>query len=547
MAWRGDDPVVAADGSAVFSLRPPLTRVLSHLSFVALMSVLFLTFLDNTVVSPVLTNVQAELHAGVPQLQWVVGAYALAFASLMLVSGSLGDLIGRKPVMLVGVAIFIAGSIVSAVAKDPTALITGRIIMGVGAAGSEPGTLSMIRHIYPERERRARALGAWAAVSGLALAAGPVIGGILVGLWSWRAIFWFNVLFGGAALIVASVSLPNNPPEIRSRLDVAGFLLSTIALATATFATIDAESVGYGANLIIALYAISFVAIIAFVIVESRVRSPMLNLRYFGRRTFLGANFVAFTTYFAIFSIFFFVALYLEVIVGVGAYRLALDFLPLLAGMVAASLYSGRWVARAGSRRPMIVGSLLAAAGVFLTNVVINTHVGLGSLGWTMGLAGVGFGIVVVPVTSDALQALPAAHSGMAASTVNTARELGAVAGVAILGSIVNGQLTVNLTHRLIQIGVPASYRAEIISALTTGTISDKVKQYRGGGAALQAIINKVVDAAYGAFTNGLHIALLVASSLMVVSAVISLFGGTEAEVGQPTNVVDRVSADRLP
>ncbi len=529
MAW-GDDPVVMTDGSSIVSARAPLTSALSHLSFVALMSVLFLTFLDNTVVSPVLTNVQSELHAGVPQLQWVVGAYALAFASLMLVSGSLGDLIGRKPVMLVGVGIFITGSVISAIAKDPTILIVGRIVMGIGAAGSEPGTLSMIRHIYPERQRRARALGAWAAVSGLALAAGPVIGGILVGLWSWRAIFWANVLFGGVALVIALVALPNNPPEIHAPLDAAGFALSTTALATATFATIRAESIGYGASSIITLYVISLVSLVAFIVVESRVRSPMINLRYFGRRTFLGANFVAFTTYFSIFSIFFFVALYLEVVVGVGAYRLALDFVPLLAGMVAASLFSGRWVARTGSRTPMVVGSILAAAGVFTTNLVIGTHVGLGTLGWTMGLAGVGFGIVVVPVTSDALQSLPAAHSGMAASTVNTARELGAVSGVAILGSIVNGQLTVHLTQRLIQIGVPASYRAEIIAALTTGTIGAKAKQYQGGGAAIQAIIDKVVNAAYGAFTNGLHIALLVASGLMVVSALTALIGGTGSE-----------------
>ena len=540
MMWRGDDSLVASDGLAAVTLRRPLSSALSHLSFVALMSVLFLTFLDNTVVSPVLTNVQAELHAGVPQLQWVVGAYALAFASLMLVSGTLGDLLGRKPVMLVGVAVFIAGSIVSALAKDPTILIVGRIVMGVGAAGSEPGTLSMIRHIYPERQRRARALGAWAAVSGLALAAGPVIGGILVGLWSWRAIFWFNVLFGGAALIIALVALPNNPPEVHARLDVVGSILSIVALATATFATIRAESIGYGASPIVAMYVISFVSFIAFIVVESRVRSPMLNLRYFARRTFLGANFVAFTTYFAIFSIFFFVALYLEVVVGVGAYRLALDFLPLLAGMVLSSLFSGRWVARTGSRTPMMVGSILAAAGVFLTNLVIDTHVGLGTLGWTMGLAGIGFGIVVVPVTSDALQALPAAHSGMAASTVNTARELGAVAGVAILGSIVNGQLTVHLTQRLIKLGVPASYRSEIIAALTTGTIGAKAKQYQGGGAAIQAIIDKVVNAAYGAFTNGLHIALLVASALMVLSACIALVGGTGVTAIQADGDEDR-------
>ena len=527
MTWPGDGSAVVSASAA--TVESPATGFWSHLSFTALMSVLFLTFLDNTVVSPVLTNVQTELHAGVPQLQWVVGAYALAFASLMLVSGSLGDLIGRKPVMLVGVAIFCAGSVVSALAKDPNTLIVGRVIMGIGAAGSEPGTLSMIRHIYPERERRARALGAWAAVSGLALASGPVIGGVLVGIWSWRALFWFNVLFGSAAFVIAFVALPDSAPEIHARLDVGGFILSATALATATFATIAGESVGYGASSIIALYVISVVSLTAFVIVESKSKHPMINLRYFGRRIFLGANFVAFTSYFSIFSIFFFVALYLEVVAGVGAYQLALDFLPLLAGMVLASLFSGRWVARAGSRTPMIVGSLVAALGVFLTNLVIDVHVGVGSLGWTMGLAGIGFGIVVVPVTSDALHSLPAAHSGMAASTVNTSRELGAVAGVAILGSIVNGQLTVHLTQRLTQIGVPAAYRAEIISALTTGSIGAKAKQYEGGSKAIQAIIDKVVNAAYGAFTTGLHIALLIASALMVMSAVFAAVGGTGA------------------
>ena len=523
MVWRSDDPVVATDGSAVVALRPPLTSALSHLSFVALMSVLFLTFLDNTVVSPVLTNVQSELHAGVPQLQWVVGGYALAFASLMLVSGSLGDLLGRKTVMLVGVGVFIAGSVVSALAKDPTVLIIGRVIMGVGAAGSEPSTLSMIRHIYPNRRARARALGVWAAVSGLALALGPVIGGVLVGLWTWRSVFWFNLVFGVIAFIVSSVSLQESVNEERRSIDGAGFVLSSIALALATFATIRGETWGYRSSGVITMYAIAGVSLVAYFVVESRVRHPMLQVAWIKNRAFLGSTVIAFTSYFSIFSIFFFVALYLEVVASVSAYTLALDFLPLLGGMVVASLVTGRWVSRVGTRSPLVLGCFLAAAGVLLTNVVLTPTVGLDPLGWTMGLAGIGFGIVVVPINQTALTAIPATHSGIAASTINTSRELGAVTGVAILGSLVNGQLTVDLTRRLVQLGIPPAYRQLVINAVITGSVnSQAAAQEKISSGAVKKLIGEVVRAAYGAFSHGLDLALTAAGVLMLVSAVIA-------------------------
>ncbi len=178
------------------------------LALATLCAVLFLTFLDNTIVSVGLANVQSDLHAGVTSLQWVVNGYALTFASFMLAAGMLGDILGRKRIMLAGVAIFCAGSVVAALAGNVDWLIAGRVIMGVGAAASEPGTLSIIRHVYPDRETRADALGVWAAVSGLALALGPVIGGALVGFSSWRAIFWFNLGFGVVAFVLAAVCVP---------------------------------------------------------------------------------------------------------------------------------------------------------------------------------------------------------------------------------------------------------------------------------------------------------------------------------------------------
>jgi EmrB/QacA subfamily drug resistance transporter len=516
----------------------------AHFSFAALLAILFLTFLDNTVASAVLTSVQAKLHANVSQLQWVVGGYALAFASLMLMFGALGDNFGRKRLMLTGVAIFCGGSIICAISINPSELVIGRIIMGIGAAASEPATLSMIRHIYPDHKARARALGAWAATTGLALAMGPILGGILVGIWSWRAVFWFNLVFGALAFIVAAIALPESVNDIRKKVDFPGFFFGAVVLGTATFACIQGELSGYESGWVITLFIVSFLTIPIFYLAEKHAKDPMLEMGFFRRKSFSGSAFIAFASYFSIFSIFFFVALYLEVVVNVSAYGLALDFLPLLGGIVVASLFTGRWVGRIGSRIPMTVGCLLAGSGVLFTYWVIGPNVSLVTLGWTMGLAGVGFGIVIVPVNATALSSLPAANSGMASSAVNTSRELGAVAGVAILGSIVNGQLTVNLTQRLIQLGIPASFRQLVITAVTTGqTQQEEAGLNPATKKEFAVLIKKVVNAAYGALQHGLDIALIASALLLLVSAGVAFTTGTS----ERTELVDYVESVQMP
>ncbi|HXW39228.1 MAG TPA: MFS transporter [Acidimicrobiales bacterium] len=510
---------------------PELTR--PHLGMAVICCILFLTFLDNTVISATLANVQSSLQASVTQLQWVVSGYALTFASLMLMAGTLGDLFGRRRLMLLGVAIFCLGSLWSALAPTAEQLIGGRVVMGIGAAFSEPGTLSMIRHLFPRRERRARALGIWAAVSGLALALGPVIGGVLVGLWSWRAVFWFNLFFGLLCFAAGLRVLPETADPVRSRLDIGGFVLGAVTLGSSTFATIAGETHGYVTWWILLLYGLSVVALVAFLRVELRVENPVLDLRFFKRLPFAGSTFLAFTSYFGIFSIFFFTALYLEVVGSVSSFNLALDFVPMTAGLVLASLFTGRWVAAMGSRTPMITGCLLAAAGLFTTDAVLTPHATLGTVGWSLAIAGIGFGIVIVPITSSALTTVPPEHSGMAASTTNTSRELGAVAGVAILGSIVNGQLTVNLLIRLAAIGIPASYRQEVVAAVTTGSLGSKASAYTHHDQSVQHIVNEVVSAAYGAFGHGLDLALLASGALLVVSAGVAAVTSTRATVSE--------------
>jgi EmrB/QacA subfamily drug resistance transporter len=492
------------------------------LALATLLFVLFLTFLDNTIVTVVLAHVQSDLHASVTQLQWVVNGYALTFAGLMLSFGTVGDLLGRKKVMLVGVAVFCAGSVIAAVAPTVNLLIAGRVVMGVGAAASEPGTLSMIRQLYPERAARARSLGIWAAVSSLGLALGPLIGSLLVYGWSWRAIFWFNLFFGALALLSAAFVLPESSDPVTARFDFAGFVLAAVALGSLTFAIILGETHGYRTWWIELLFGFALLSALGFVVAELRAKNPILDVRYFRKPAFTGSNIIAFTAYFGTFAIFFMVALYLQVVVQTSELSLALDFLPLAVGMVASSLFTGRWVALWGPRIPMATGCFLAGVGILLTNHAISPTVGFGRIGWTMFVAGVGVGMAMVPVTSAALGSVPPEHSGMASSTTNTFRELGAVVGVAVLGSIVYAQLTVHLVQRLTAIGIPKSYQSQVVTAVTTGTYQGQAKA-AAKNPAITHIVNEVVSAAYGAFGHGLNLSLNVAGALLLASSILAL------------------------
>jgi EmrB/QacA subfamily drug resistance transporter len=493
------------------------------LALATLLFVLFLTFLDNTIVTVVLAHVQSDLHASVSQLQWVVNGYALTFAGLMLSFGTAGDLLGRKKVILFGVAVFCTGSVIAAVAPTTDVLIAGRVVMGIGAAASEPGTLSMIRHLYPDRAQRARSLGIWAAVSSLGLALGPLIGGLLVFAWSWRGIFWANVFFGMLAFLSALIALPESSDPVRARFDIAGVLLGALTLGSLTFAIILGETDGYRTWWIALLFFSALIAAVAFTVAELRAKNPVLNVRYFRRPAFAGSNIIAFTVYFGTFAIFFMVALYLQVVGSNPPLRLAINFVPLAIGMVAASLLTGRWVAAWGPRIPMATGCLVAGLGILLTNVNISPNAGIAQIGWTMFLAGVGVGMAMVPVTSAVLGSVPAEHSGMASSTTNTFRELGAVVGVAVLGSIVNGQLTVNLVSRLTAIGIPKAYQSLVVSAVTTGAYQGEAKAATTKNHAITHIVHQVVSAAYGAFRQGLTVSLNVAGALLLASSVLAL------------------------
>ena len=497
------------------------------LALAVLCVVLFLTFLDNTVVSVALGNIQTQLHAGVSALQWVVGAYALTFAGAMLGFGMVGDEFGRKRVMVIGIIIFCGGSVMSALAPNVGVLIAGRAVMGFGAAASEPGTLSMIRHVYTDERTRARALGVWTAVSGVALALGPVIGGILIGEWDWHAIFWFNLVVGAVALAGVAFVLPENSDPDAHRVDIAGTVFGVAALSALAFAVIEAESSGFGSILVSLLLSLSFLSVIGFFWWERKAPHPLLDLRFFRVPRFLVANVVAFSAYFATFAVFFFTALYLEEVVGDSGYRIALEFLPMMVLMTAAALVAGRWTVAAGPRWPVVTGCVLFALGLMLTSLAISPHPGYLAPAAALAVTGIGVGATVVPATSSALSAVPPERSGMAASTANTSREIGAVTGVAILGALVSSKLSADIVARLHALGLPQSISQIVIKGVETGLVPSSSKTQGAGGAAGAGhgnLVQEVIQAAYNAFESGLHAALYLSAALVLLAGVFSFF-----------------------
>lgn len=494
-----------------------------RLSLAVISLVLFVTFLDNTIVAVALSSVQTDLHAGIQALQWVVSGYALTFAGLMLAFGTIGDHLGRRLIMVSGLVVFILGSVMGSLATSSGILIGARVVMGVGAAASEPGTLSMIRQLYPDRADRAQALGVWSAISGLALAAGPVIGGVLVGIWSWRAVFVFNVVLGAVALVGVRQVLPESSSPSRRRLDEWGFFWAAAAVTAAVFATIFGETEGYGTWWIVALYLVAVAALVVFMAVERRAEEPALDLRFFRSGGFSAGMVIAFTGFFATFAVFFFIPLFVELLGTTSSLRLAVDFVPMAVAMIVASALSGRWIARVGTRIPMTMGALLAGAGIFATAAFITPSSGIGLFGWSLSIVGAGLGVVMVGATASVLSAVPVERSGMGASAVNTSRELGAVAGVTVLGAIVNAQLTTNLMHKLAAIpGLPASLRDQVVIAVTTGSAGTSASTLPKTGP-IAKIVDQVLAAAESSFSSGLNMVLLLAASLMIGSGALAL------------------------
>jgi len=401
---------------------------------------LFMIMLDNTIVNVALPSIQRDLGAKLSELEWIVSGYALSFAALILTGGKLADLLGRRRIFVIGLAVFAASSLACALAPSAGFLIGARVVQGVGAALMNPATLSIISATFPPRER-GMAIGLWAGVSATALAIGPLVGGLLVENVGWSSIFYINVPIGVIA-IVASYLLIDESRDMSAgqRLDFPGLASSGLGLFALTYGLIEANAHGWTSPRIVGALALAALALALFVLLESRQRAPMLDLQLFRNGTFTGANLVILMVTLALFGVLFFLSLYLQNILSYSPVRAGAAFLPMTVLIVLVAPFAGRLSDRLGSRWLLTIGMTLVAAELLWFSRV-GVHEAYLSLVPGMVLGGVGMACVMSPGTAAAMSGVPLDKAGVGSAVVNTSRQVGGSIGIALIGAIMASEI----------------------------------------------------------------------------------------------------------
>ncbi len=396
---------------------------------------LFMAQLDTTVVNLALPAVGKDLGGEIGDLQWIVDAYNLTFASLLLTGGVLGDRFGRKPVFVVGLALFTAASLFCALASTLAMLTAGRALQGVGAAVELPGTLAILAAAFPDPHERARAIASWAGVLGLALALGPTAGAFMVDQLGWAAIFLLNVPIGLVTLVLAARALPSTGPNPKAGFDAAGQVAFALCLAALTAAAIESHAVGWRSPAVLGALGLSAGALVAFVAAEHRATRPIVPLLLFRDRGFATAIAVAGLMTFGMYGLLFIVSLYLQGVRGGSAFTAGLELLPMSLVFVVVSHVTGRLQARVGARWLMGAGMACMGTGL-LVLAGVTPATGYAILGLVFLLIGIGLGLNAGPVMSTAVSRAPTEKAGAASGVANAARMVGATLGVAILGAL---------------------------------------------------------------------------------------------------------------
>jgi EmrB/QacA subfamily drug resistance transporter len=403
-------------------------------------SALFMVGLDNTIVNVGLPEIGKSLHTSISGLQWTVAGYTIVLASLLLFSGALADRIGRRTVFQVGLSLFTLGSWLCSLAPSLSWLIAFRVLQGVGGSMLNPAALGIITNTFITPSDRAKAIGVWDGVSGLSMALGPVIGGILVGSVGWRGIFWANIPVGLAAISLTALLVPDSKAPMGRRADPFGQFLVITMLGSLAYAIIQGPSAGWSSPVIIGFFLVSVSALVTLLRYEPRRAQPLIDFRFFRSVPFSAANATAICAIAASAGFLFLTTLYLQDVRGFSALRAGLTLLPMPVMMAVSSPISGRILARGGARVPFVIaGAALTLSTAALSQ--LSTTSGPLFLICTYGLFGIGAGMVNVPISNGVMSGVPKSQAGVASGMNSSSRQLGQSLGVAIVGSVLAASL----------------------------------------------------------------------------------------------------------
>ncbi len=401
---------------------------------------LFIVGLDSTIVNLALPAIRDELDADVSKLQWTIDAYTLVLASLLMVSGSTADRVGRRRTFQAGLVVFGIGSLLCGFAPTVDLLIVFRMLQAVGGSMLNPVAMSIITNTFTDPRERAQAIGIWGGVVGLSLAVGPVVGGALVDTTGWRFIFWINVPVALAAVMLTALFVPESRAAVPRRIDPVGQVLVVLLLGGVTYGIIEGQSAGWTSPLILGCFVLAAVSLASLVVYERRREEPLLDPRFFRSAPFSGATLIAVAGFSALSGFLFLNSLYLQSVRGFSALHAGLLTLPMAAMTVVFAPLSGWLVGHRGPRLPLVVaGSMLTASGPVLSRLSLDTPTILLLAGYLV--FGLGFGMLNAPITNAAVSGMPRSQAGVAAAIASTSRQVGVSLGVAIAGTVLTARL----------------------------------------------------------------------------------------------------------
>ncbi|WP_055620841.1 MFS transporter [Streptomyces sp. JHA19] len=436
---------------------------------------LLIVSLDNTALNVALPALQSDLHASTSGLQWTIDAYTLVLASLLMLAGSTADRIGRKRVFMAGLVVFTIGSALCSLAPDLNSLIVFRMVQAVGGSMLNPVAMSIITNTFTDPRERARAIGVWGAVVGISMAAGPLIGGLLVETVGWRAIFWVNLPVGLAALLLTLRFVPESRAAKARRADPVGQVLVMLLFGSLTYAIIEAPTAPAAEVLVFGGLALA--ALVGLLVHEPRRAEPLIDLRFFRSAPFSGATVIAVSAFAALGGFLFLSTLYLQNVRGLDALHAGLWMLPMAALCFVCAPVAGRVVGNRGPRLPLLIaGASMTASGVLFAAFEAESSDATLVLGYI--LFGLGFGFVNAPITNTAVSGMPRAQAGVAAAVASTSRQLGQALGVAVIGAVLaSGIGTATYRTAFVTAARPAWWIVAacgalvlLVGLLTTGT-----------------------------------------------------------------------------